>query len=224
MGLCSILAGKLVRISGFWAFTTVTKTIMADKSTRNKPVTVSSAAIYWKTQLNEFLHRPGRLSDLLKILEKKTHQDRLNLVFAACIALFSLLLMGGDVGLMICNIARITYPTYCTINAIETNNAEEKLRWAQFWIVENCLLLVEHYLLTLLTLVVPLYWLMTPVKCNGSSVLYNCLVTKIYHSIVDAATTEDTNIEGMVEKVVPVDTNVEKEVVVPTTTGIGELR
>ena len=65
---------------------------------------------------------------------------------------------------------------------------------------------------------------MAPVKCNGSTVLYNCLVTRIYHSIVDAATTEDSNLEGTVEKVVPVDTNVEKEVVVPTTTGIGELR
>merc|ERR1711913_129634 len=178
--------------------------------TKVSPVT--SAAIYWKTQLDEFLHRPGRLSDLLDVLERKTHQDRLNIVLAASCVLFSLLLMGGDVGLMICTITRITYPTYCTINAIEKNNAEEKLRWAQFWIVENCLLLVEHFFLTLLTLVVPLYWLirftlllwlMAPVKCNGSTVLYNCLVTRIYHSIVDAATTEDINLEGTVEKVVP---------------------
>merc|ERR1711913_238650 len=107
-----------------------------------------------------------------------------------------LLLMGGDVGLMICAITRITYPTYCTINAIEKNNAEEKLRWAQFWIVENCLQQVEHFFSTLLKLVVPLYWLirftlllwlMAPVKCNGASVLYNRLVKKIYHNIADAA-------------------------------------
>ena len=87
-------------------------------------------------------------------------------MFAACCALFSLLLVGGDVGLMICNIARITYPTYCTINAIETKNADEKLRWAQFWIVESGLQLVEHYFLTLLTLVVPLYWL---IRLDGIS-------------------------------------------------------
>merc|ERR1711874_931889 len=159
--------------------------------------------IYWKTQLDEFLHRPGRLSDLLDVLERKTHQDRLNIVLAASCVLFSLLLMGGDVGLMICTITRITYPTYCTINAIEKNNAEEKLRWAQFWIVENCLQLVEHFFSTLLTQVVPLYWLirftlllwlMAPVKCNGASVLYNRLVKD--------------NIEDKGEEIAPVDINV----------------
>jgi len=166
--------------------------IMADSNTQTSKA-APSTAVYWKTRLNEFLHRPGKLADILHIAEEKTGQDRSLLVGAGVVAVLALVAVGGPLGVLVCSTARVTYPVYSTVVAVQQNNAVEKDRWMQFWVVENLFLFVDHFA-PFLAMVVPLYWLlrltlmlwlMAPVTSNGSRVLYTLVVKRIYNSCQD---------------------------------------
>merc|ERR1712112_123990 len=175
--------------------------IMADSNPQTSKA-APSTAVYWKTRLNEFLHRPGKLADILHIAEEKTGQDR------------SLLVGAGVVGALVCSTARVTYPVYSTVVAVQQNNAVGKDRWMQFWVVENLFLFVDHFA-PFLAMVVPLYWLlrltlmlwlMAPVTTNGSRILYTLVVKRIYNSCQDYFNKVEevvTNKDKVVDEVTP---------------------
>jgi len=140
-----------------------------------------------KSNMKQILYKPGPLTDLLALAEKKTGLDRTLLLGLSTTFLAFWLCMGYGAEL-ICGVIGFLYPAYESVKALHEAGRETEKRWLTYWVVFAFFHVLEFFSDHLVWWV-PLYWLgktiflvwcMAPFKQNGSAVVYQLVIKPFY--------------------------------------------
>ncbi|CAL4067049.1 unnamed protein product, partial [Meganyctiphanes norvegica] len=150
--------------------------IMAESTqkTNQDTLTVPAGVIEW---VKKDILKDPRLSFL-------TEEKNQPFVKYGALALLGLYLVFGHGGQLICNIVGFVYPTYCSIQALESADKKDDTRWITYWIVYAFFSCTEFFSDLFLSWF-PFYWLakclflvwcFLPVPWNGSDMIYSHVI------------------------------------------------
>jgi receptor expression-enhancing protein 5/6 len=140
-----------------------------------------------KANIKELLYKPGPMTDLLGMAEKKTGLDRMLLLGLSTTFLTFWLGLGYGAGLL-CGVIGFLYPAYESVKALHEAGRESEKRWLTYWVVFSFFQVLEFFSDHLVWWV-PLYWLgktvflvwcMAPINYNGSAVMYTLVIEPFY--------------------------------------------
>jgi len=137
------------------------------------------AALALRDKVDKFLHEKNAVGDVLAVAEEKTGVKRLYLFSGVVACLFTFLLTGVADHLIV-SLIGFLYPAYASVRAIQSKNKEDDTKWLIYWVVYGGFVVLE-ILGDLLLNWFPMYflfkcsflvWCMSPIKYNGSMVIY----------------------------------------------------
>merc|ERR1712106_500341 len=140
-----------------------------------------------KDMLEDFLHKPGPLNQILGLAEQKTGLDRVTIVYLSAGLLAINLCFGYGAQLVSGGIGFI-YPAYESIKALDQKSDENKNRWLTYWVVFSTFHVLEYFSDHLIWWL-PVYWFlktvflvwcMAPISYNGSTTIYNKVIRPYY--------------------------------------------
>ncbi|XP_017069017.1 receptor expression-enhancing protein 5 isoform X2 [Drosophila eugracilis] len=135
---------------------------------------------------------------LIKQRRESRRNVRVPLVYLGTVAsgFCALYLVFGWGAQLLCNIIGVLYPAYISIHAIESSTKQDDTKWLIYWVTFGIFTVIEFFS-SLLTSVIPFYWLlkcvflvwcMLPFERNGSTIIYHKLVRPYFlkhHESVD---------------------------------------
>eukprot|EP00092_Neocalanus_flemingeri_P009286 GFUD01009992.1.p1 GENE.GFUD01009992.1~~GFUD01009992.1.p1 ORF type:complete len:196 (-),score=62.39 GFUD01009992.1:153-740(-) len=176
-----------------------------------------------KEHIKELLNKPGPVTDLLAMAEKKTGLDRM-ILLGLSITFLTFWLCVGYGAQLICGVIGFLYPAYESVKALRNADTHIEKRWLTYWVVFAFFHVLEFFSDHLVWWV-PLYWLvktiflvwcMAPINQNGSAVVYKLVIRPLYvkyHGDIDTVMEKAVNkAEGLFEKVTEKAKKVAKEV------------
>lgn len=137
----------------------------------------------WKAKLDEALHQPNCITNVLEKIETKTGVKRLHIALGV-IAFTGLYLMIGYGADFLCNFIGFLYPAYASIKAIETKEKDDDTKWLTYWVVYSVFHLAEFFT-DIFFFWIPFYWFFkccflvycfAPTSWNGSLSIYNKVI------------------------------------------------
>ncbi|XP_026836328.1 receptor expression-enhancing protein 5 isoform X1 [Drosophila erecta] len=150
----------------------------------------------YKQDVNQSLRDASKpWTKVFDSLEEKTGVDRVK-IFGGAVGLCALYLIFGWGIQLLCNIIGVLYPAYTSIHAIESSTKQDDTKWLIYWVTFGIFTVIEYFS-SVLTAVIPFYWLlkcafliwcMLPTEQNGSTIIYRKLVLPYFlkhHESVD---------------------------------------
>lgn len=149
-----------------------------------------------KAWLNEKLHKKGRLSCALGLVEDKTGLPRLYAFYMVWAVVIAWLVVGPANGLL-CNVLAFSYPAYKSMQVVSTSMEENKscaasTVWLCYWLIFSTFSVLEFFSSFIVSWL-PFYWLskfifmtwcMSPMEANGS-VVVSRFVLEVYQDTRD---------------------------------------
>eukprot|EP00092_Neocalanus_flemingeri_P002376 GFUD01002541.1.p1 GENE.GFUD01002541.1~~GFUD01002541.1.p1 ORF type:complete len:190 (+),score=55.48 GFUD01002541.1:187-756(+) len=159
-----------------------------------------------KEHIKKLLNKPGPVTDLLAMAEKKTGLDRM-ILLGLSITFLTFWLCLGYGAQLICGVIGFLYPAFESVKALHNADTNIEKRWLTYWVVFAFFHVLEFFSDHLVWWV-PLYWLaktiflvwcMAPINQNGSAVVYKLVIRPLYvkyHGDIDTVMDKAVNKAG----------------------------
>merc|ERR1712121_320637 len=149
----------------------------------------------FKHKAKEVLYQSGPTSTFFEWAEKKTGLDRF-LIAGLSVTFLSFWLCLGYGAQLVSGVIGFLYPAYESVKALHRSGRDIEKRWLTYWVVFSFFHILEFFSDHVVWWL-PFYWLaktlflvwcMVPITNNGSSVIYQKIISPIfinYHGEID---------------------------------------